>query len=215
VNLQSLNRQQGSGRRFWHSPLDSAKPPPKSFGTASGDIHDLQIQAKENTIRISGRKTMKYPDGSVHLSLNEKRAILASWASDACAIESAPALRNNPSGRVVVRRHHGCAAGARQAGRDCGGRWRSAASRSATQTILWRRYRSGRGRLATLLREGIYREAGVEPRRVAPMDQGEPHARSASSPLAGRAGWVGGVLYCAAIPLPVLFPQGGTAWHRL
>jgi|RhiMetdeSRZDD1v2_1073273.scaffolds.fasta_scaffold563191_2 hypothetical protein len=36
-----------------------------------------------------------------NLSLNEKRAILASWASDACAIESAPALRNNPSGRVV------------------------------------------------------------------------------------------------------------------
>jgi hypothetical protein len=35
------------------------------------------------------------------LSLNEKRAILASWASDACAVESAPALRNNPSGRVV------------------------------------------------------------------------------------------------------------------
>ena len=27
------------------------------------------------------------------LTLNEKRAILASWASDACAIESAPALR--------------------------------------------------------------------------------------------------------------------------
>src|SRR6476620_1726823 len=27
------------------------------------------------------------------LTLNEKRAILASWASDACAVESAPALR--------------------------------------------------------------------------------------------------------------------------
>ena len=27
------------------------------------------------------------------LTLNEKRAILASWASDACAIESVPALR--------------------------------------------------------------------------------------------------------------------------
>src|SRR4029453_8866326 len=35
------------------------------------------------------------------LSLNEKRAILASWASDACAVESAPALRNNPSGQVL------------------------------------------------------------------------------------------------------------------
>ena len=34
-------------------------------------------------------------------SLNEKRAILASWASDACAIEAAPALRQSPTGRVV------------------------------------------------------------------------------------------------------------------
>jgi hypothetical protein len=35
------------------------------------------------------------------LSLNEKRAILASWASDASAVEAAPALRKTPSGRVV------------------------------------------------------------------------------------------------------------------
>jgi hypothetical protein len=34
------------------------------------------------------------------LTLNEKRAILAAWASDACAMESAPALRN-ASGRPV------------------------------------------------------------------------------------------------------------------
>jgi hypothetical protein len=32
------------------------------------------------------------------LTLNEKRAILASWASDACAVESAPALRRGPPG---------------------------------------------------------------------------------------------------------------------
>jgi hypothetical protein len=37
------------------------------------------------------------------LSLNEKRAILASWASDACAVEAAPALRKAPSGRTVVQ----------------------------------------------------------------------------------------------------------------
>lgn len=30
------------------------------------DKNDLQIQAKENTIRISGRKNIKYSDGSVH-----------------------------------------------------------------------------------------------------------------------------------------------------
>lgn len=35
------------------------------------------------------------------LTLNEKRAILASWASDACAVESAPALRAPPGGEPV------------------------------------------------------------------------------------------------------------------
>jgi hypothetical protein len=35
------------------------------------------------------------------LTLNEKRAILASWASDACAVETAPELRRSPGGRVI------------------------------------------------------------------------------------------------------------------
>jgi hypothetical protein len=35
------------------------------------------------------------------LTLNEKRAILASWASDACAIEAAPDLRSRPGGPPV------------------------------------------------------------------------------------------------------------------
>ena len=46
----------------------------------------------------------EHPSDVLHdpdLSLNEKRAILASWASDACAVESAPALRNNPRGQVL------------------------------------------------------------------------------------------------------------------
>ena len=30
------------------------------------DKNDLQIQAKENTIRISGKKVVSYPEGSVH-----------------------------------------------------------------------------------------------------------------------------------------------------
>lgn len=34
------------------------------------------------------------------LTLNEKRAILASWASDACAIEAAPELRAGPNAPV-------------------------------------------------------------------------------------------------------------------
>jgi len=36
------------------------------------------------------------------LTLNEKRAILAAWASDACALEATPELRATPAG-VVVR----------------------------------------------------------------------------------------------------------------
>ena len=36
------------------------------------------------------------------LTLNEKRAILASWASDVCAVESAPALRIGPAGSKPV-----------------------------------------------------------------------------------------------------------------
>lgn len=36
------------------------------------------------------------------LTLNEKRAILASWASDACAVEAAPALRQAPGTQAPV-----------------------------------------------------------------------------------------------------------------
>jgi hypothetical protein len=46
----------------------------------------------------------QHPSEVVHdpdLTLNEKRAILASWASDACALEAAPELRELPRGRVV------------------------------------------------------------------------------------------------------------------
>jgi len=35
------------------------------------------------------------------LTLNEKRAILASWASDACAVEASPALREGPDGKAI------------------------------------------------------------------------------------------------------------------
>ena len=34
------------------------------------------------------------------LMLNEKRAILAAWASDACAVEAAPELHTGPTGAV-------------------------------------------------------------------------------------------------------------------
>jgi hypothetical protein len=37
------------------------------------------------------------------LTLNEKRAVLASWASDACAVEAVPAMRCTPGGGKPVR----------------------------------------------------------------------------------------------------------------
>lgn len=36
------------------------------------------------------------------LTINEKRAILASWASDACAVEAMPGLRLLPTGQPVT-----------------------------------------------------------------------------------------------------------------
>jgi hypothetical protein len=66
------------------------------------------------------------------LTLNEKRAILASWASDACAVEAAPQLRATPSGRTVrfddimdaLRLLDAQAAGAPPASRARWHRWR-------------------------------------------------------------------------------------------
>jgi hypothetical protein len=46
----------------------------------------------------------EHPSEVLHdpdLTLNEKRAILASWASDACALEAAPGLRELPRGRLM------------------------------------------------------------------------------------------------------------------
>ena len=54
------------------------------------------------------------------LTLNEKRAILASWASDACAMEAAPALRCIPGRKKLVRFEDvmdGCAPHARPRGK--------------------------------------------------------------------------------------------------
>ena len=58
------------------------------------DLEDLlhPAQAFEHP-----RNVVDDPD----LTLNEKRAILASWASDACAVEAVPALRK-PPGRAPV-----------------------------------------------------------------------------------------------------------------
>jgi hypothetical protein len=63
--------------------------PINSGGFDALDLDDLlhPAQAFEHPITV-----VNDPD----LTLSEKRAILASWASDACAVEAAPALRQAP-----------------------------------------------------------------------------------------------------------------------
>jgi hypothetical protein len=49
-------------------------------------------------------QAFEHPAGVVNdpdLTINEKRAILASWASDACAVEASPDLRTGPRGSAV------------------------------------------------------------------------------------------------------------------
>ena len=60
-------------------------------------VRDFDELAHPSQVFDHPRDVVSDPD----LSLNEKRAILASWASDACAIEAAPALRKTPGDRVV------------------------------------------------------------------------------------------------------------------
>jgi hypothetical protein len=54
--------------------------------------------------QLNPAQAFKHPNdvvGDADLTINEKRAILASWASDACAVEAAPALRAGPAGPPV------------------------------------------------------------------------------------------------------------------
>ena len=70
-----------------------SKRPEKSFDRSCDDLFDL------DTLLLHPAGAFAQPADVVRdpdLTLNEKRAILASWASDACAIEAAPALRQPP-----------------------------------------------------------------------------------------------------------------------
>ncbi len=75
-------------KRFDHSN----RPAEKSFDL---DLDQLlhPAQAFEDP-----RQVVEDPD----LTLNEKRAILASWASDACAVDAAPGLRHPPGLSRVI-----------------------------------------------------------------------------------------------------------------
>ncbi|MFI0847517.1 hypothetical protein [Mesorhizobium sp. IMUNJ 23232] len=86
----------------------------RSFGTANRKedidgpnrfsmiIPSLAPEAKDLALDrlLSPARHYKHPDDVLRdgaLDRNEKRAILSSWASDACAVESMPALRR-PTG---------------------------------------------------------------------------------------------------------------------
>lgn len=54
---------------------------------------------------LSPARHYKHPDDVLRdgtLDVREKRAILSSWASDACAVESMPALRQPPGARQPI-----------------------------------------------------------------------------------------------------------------
>ena len=68
-------------------------------------VPDTQIESKfDLDSLLHPARAFAHPSDVVcdpDLTLNEKRAILASWASDACAVEAAPELRISMSGNVV------------------------------------------------------------------------------------------------------------------
>jgi hypothetical protein len=68
------------------------------YGSRDEDAFDLNALLHPAQALAHPSDVVNDPD----LTLNEKRAILASWASDACAVESAPALRRTTNGAHPV-----------------------------------------------------------------------------------------------------------------
>lgn len=71
------------------------------FGTSSPVIPSSQLSTHDPDLDrlLNPARFYKHPDDVLddpQLSSQEKRAILSSWASDACAVESMPALRQIP-----------------------------------------------------------------------------------------------------------------------
>ena len=61
--------------------------------------HDDRIERYDLDELLHPANAFAHPSEVVNdpdLTLSEKRAILASWASDACAVEAAPELRGRP-----------------------------------------------------------------------------------------------------------------------
>lgn len=66
-------------------------------------MSDIRVPSEFDEL-LHPAQAFNHPSEVVHdpdLTLNEKRAILSSWASDACAIEGAPVLRPAAKGSHV------------------------------------------------------------------------------------------------------------------
>jgi hypothetical protein len=68
-------------------------------------VHNTRVESKfDLDSLLHPARAFAHPSDVVRdpdLTLNEKRAILASWASDASAVEAAPEFRMSMSGNVV------------------------------------------------------------------------------------------------------------------
>jgi hypothetical protein len=76
----------------------------RQLGFAEDNRYDVQEGWDPNDL-LHPAQAFEHPSHVVNdpdLTLNEKRAILASWASDACAPEAAPHLRCAPEGKRPV-----------------------------------------------------------------------------------------------------------------
>lgn len=100
------NIRTGGVVRAWRGPpalrhggngMDNRSKPFKGTTSNANDGFNLDTL-------LYPAKAFRHPMDVVRdadLTLNEKRAILASWASDACAVEATPALRSTASGSAV------------------------------------------------------------------------------------------------------------------
>src|SRR5437879_12033575 len=77
--------------RYSAGPVPTGAAEPRNEYDLDALLHPAQAFAHPNDV-------VNDPD----LTLSEKRAILASWASDACAVEAAPALRRPPGSNLVA-----------------------------------------------------------------------------------------------------------------
>ena len=100
--------------RYSAGPAPTGAAEPRNEYDLDALLHPAQAFAHPNDV-------VNDPD----LTFSEKRAILASWASDACAVEAAPALRRPPGSNPGARSIQTRAALSARVGRTSSRRLRS------------------------------------------------------------------------------------------